>query len=70
VQAEVWLVKIAVGEHVTVTEVMVGTGVDVLPLPLTPPPPQPMTDAKRQLRRANLRLRTNMEAYLSVISRS
>jgi hypothetical protein len=63
---------IAVAEHVTVTEVMVGAGggvVDVLPL-LLPPLPQPMADTKRQLRRANLRLRSNMETFLSVISKS
>ena len=71
-QVAVWLVVIAVAEHVTATEVIVGAGggvVVVFPL-LLPPPPQPMADTKRQLRRANLRLRSNMETFLSVISRS
>jgi len=71
VQVEVWLVVITVAEHVTATEVMVGAGdVGVLALPLAPPPPQPMADARRQLRRANFRLRSNMKTFLSVTPKS
>jgi hypothetical protein len=56
VQAEVWIVEIAVGEQLTVTEVIVGGGGGGGTPPPLPPPPQPPSRKATQTETANFGL--------------